>query len=257
MRQRANTAPRRTAADGGSGRRGTSRARCLRARCVSRLFLRAARILLAGSTGPHRPLPYLADLAEFRRQASGSSSTTATSCGSRARSAGNLSPRRRRRHDLLGSRVSARPTSTTARRTSASSTTPTARAASSRSPAARRLRRRYAGAAAAEGPPRSRISYALRLCVNCTTGSTLYCTDSTRVSSPQVGRRALRLNPSSIRFSRAKRKNLFRANVSTTQYLSHGGRRSYSSMNSISLRGSCAIERPHPGRVLCAGHSHL
>ena len=47
------------------------------------------------------------------------------------------------------------------------------------------------------------------------------------------------------------------ANVSTTQYLSHGGRRSYSSMNSISLRGSCAIERPHPGRVLCAGHSHL
>ena len=69
--------------------------------------------------------------------------------------------------------------------------------------------------------------------------------------------RALGLNPSSIRFSRAKRKFLFRANVSTTQYLSHGGRRSYSSMNSISLRGSCAIERPHPGRVLCAGHSHL
>lgn len=57
--------------------------------------------------------------------------------------------------------------------------------------------------------------------------------------------------------SLVRSENLFGANVSTTQYLSHGGRRSYSSMNSISLRGSCAIERPHPGRVLCAGHSHL
>ena len=185
MRQRAIQAGRSVATSLATARSWSSSA-SRESSCAHRILL--ARCWASPPTSPTSPTS-----PSSAGRPSGSSSTTATSCGSRARSAGNLSPRRRS------------------------------------SPTHVRRRREYIGHhGTVPLGLKSASGGAAHALIQSEFNPILLCT-----------------------------KILSGANVSTTQYLSHGGRRSYSSMNSISLRGSCAIERPHPGRVLCAGHSHL